>query len=114
MFVGEKVFERGEQKRAKPTLRTINVREPVFAQQVHEESLRGVFCIMRREPAPSCKSIERIPIRPAQRRKRLLRPTRIARRRQHHTPARRGKVASRGGIAHRPVCLLYTSPSPRD
>src|SRR4029453_12809603 len=97
MFVGEKVFERGEQKRAKPTLRTINVREPVFAQQAHEESLRGVFCIMRREPAPSCKSIERIPIRPAQRRKRLLRTKRTSRRREHHAPACCRELAGVGG-----------------
>ncbi len=87
-FVGEKMFQCGQQKRTEPSARFVGVGEIILFEQAREKFLREVLRVGRRMAQPPHISIKRMPISLAEPGQRVARP--------------RGVVAS-GGDHHRPV-----------
>jgi hypothetical protein len=91
-FIGEKVFQRGEQKGAEAAT-LLSHRRQVFLEQNREEGLRQILRIVRSMAAPPHISIERIPVSPAELVQGFVRAgRRIIPGREHNTPVSGGEL----------------------
>ena len=86
-FIGQKVFECGEQKRPELPFLAVDVGERLVEQQPGEELLSQILGCMRRMSTPPDVGIEGIPVPLAKLSKSQVGRRRTGtRRRQHHRP----------------------------
>ena len=101
-FVGEKVFQRREQERAKPSALGVQAFEIILGEEPREECLCEIFGVLLRVAAPTHIGVEREPIRFAKFLQRVIGLRRVpSARREHDRPMRRGEDVARraGGLA---------------
>ena len=103
------ILEGSGQKRAKFAFDGIDVPQRFVIEKMQEKTLRKILCFVRIVAPPSHKQIDRVPIDPANLRKRISGTRRLALRREEDG-APTGGAKSSGGVGRRWMLRLQSDP----